>query len=190
MKQTISLPPESRTDPVQFMRTFLTDVNGKHADPHPGQEQILRNIQPLTVGCCGRQFGKSITYDWYGTWFGANHVNKEIYVIAPTVDQSRIIFNEIAGHFRKPPLNSLVRGKIKQYPFPELNLSNGTNVYGCGANSPEFIRGKKIHLALLDEAAFFKDGVIRSVIEPMFIMTEREQGSALIMIFTPFGMGS
>jgi hypothetical protein len=176
-------------DPILFIESLLTTREGAPFVLHEGQKEFLRNIQRLTVGCWGRQAGKSVMLGGYGTWYASTHANREVYVIAPTVDQSRIIFNEIAAHFRKPPLKSLVVGKIKEYPFPHIRLVNGTNVHGRGANSPEYIRGKPIHLGLLDEAAFFKDGVIPQVIEPMFTVTGKMEHSGMILISTPFGQG-
>jgi phage FluMu gp28-like protein len=175
-------------DPVDFTEKLLRNRDGSPAKPHAGQIELLRGIEGLTVACCGRQWGKSVALGWYGTWYAVTHSNREVYIIAPTVDQSRIIFNEIAMHFRTAPLSALVE-KIKEYPFPQIKLKNGTNINGRGANSPEYIRGKPIHLALCDESAFFKDGVISQVIEPMFTVTGQMKHSGIVLISTPFGLG-
>src|SRR5271157_2201411 len=100
-------------DPVDFTEKLLKNRDGTQAKPHAGQIELLRGIEPLTVACCGRQWGKSVALGWYGTWYSVTHSNREVYVIAPTVDQSRIIFNEIAMHFRTAPLNALV-SKLKE----------------------------------------------------------------------------
>jgi hypothetical protein len=176
-------------DPVLFTETYLHNRDGSPAKPHPAQVDMMRGVKPLTVCCCGRQLGKSVWLGWYGTWFAVTHANREVYIIAPTVDQSRIIFNEIAFHFRTSIFKDLVVGKIKEYPFPMIQLANGTRIHGRGANNPQFIRGKPIHLALLDEAAFFKDGVLKNTIEPMFTVTGQQKHSGMICISTPFGLG-
>lgn len=163
---------------------------GEKADPHPAQIEMMQGVKKLTVACCGRQLGKSIWLGWYIAWFAVTHPNREVYIIAPTVDQSRIIFNEVARQFRAPSLlSTLVKQKIKEYPFPEIRLQNGSRIHGRGANNPQFIRGKMVHLAVLDESAFFKDGTISTVIEPMFTVTGQTEDAALIMISTPFGTG-
>lgn len=143
----------------------------------------------MTVAACGRQFGKSEGLGYYATWYAATKPNKRIYIIAPTVDQARIIFNEIARHFRTT-LKSMVRGKVVDYPFPKIILKNGTEIHGRGANSPQFIRGKNAHLIIGDEASFFKDKTITDVIQPMQTVTGKDPDAALILISTPFGEGA
>lgn len=190
MNKSATLTLELKTDPVAFTRALLLNPMGEKADPHPAQVEMMNGVKKLTVACCGRQLGKSIWLGWYISWFAVTHPNREIYIIAPTVDQSRIIFNEVARQFRAPSLlSTLLKQKIKEYPFPEIRLANGSRIHGRGANNPQFIRGKTVHLAVLDEAAFFKDGTISTVIEPMFTVTGQTQDAAMIMISTPFGIG-
>ncbi len=185
-----TLPQEVLTDPVAFCTALLKKPNGDPLVPHDGQIELLRNIAALTVCCCGRQWGKSVAMSIYATWFAVTHGNRQIFIVAPTLDQSRIIFNEIASHFRASPLSSLVVGKINEYPFPRIRLANGTEIHGRGANSPQFLRGKKCHLAIVDEAAFCKDQTLTDVIEPMMTVTGKEKDSGIILISTPFGLGA
>jgi phage FluMu gp28-like protein len=189
MRKKLVLDPKYKKDPVEFALKFLINPMGEPAEPHPAQIEMMRGVKKLTVACCGRQLGKSIWLGWYIVWFACVHPNREIYIIAPSVDQSRIIFHEVARQFQTPILKNLLVGKIKEYPFPQINLSNGSRIHGRGANNPQFIRGKPIHLAALDESAFFKDRTIATVIEPMFTVTGQSEDSALIMISTPFGLG-
>lgn len=109
-------------------------------------------------------------------------------MIAPSLSQARIIFNEVAAYFLKAPLKQMVV-RHTEYPFPKIVLRNGTEIHGRGANSEKYIRGNRAHLVVCDEAAFFKEGVIASVIEPLFTVTGKEPDSALILISTPFGEG-
>ncbi|GHO45184.1 terminase large subunit domain-containing protein [Ktedonospora formicarum] len=181
---------EVTDDPVAFCRAFLTKPNGEPLEPHAGQIELLRHVKPLTVCCCGRQWGKSVAMSIYATWFATTHSNRQVFIIAPTLDQSRIIFNEIASHFRTGPLASLLEGKINEYPFPRIKLANGTEIHGRGANSPQFLRGKKCHLAIVDEAAFCKDTTLTDVVEPFMTVTGQEKDSGIIFISTPFGLGA
>lgn len=175
-----------KDDPVAFTAAVLKRIDGQPAIPHPAQEQLLRSVRRLTVAVCGRQFGKSEGFGYLGTWYSATKANKRIYVIAPTLDQARIIFNEIARHYRTS-LRSLVRGKVVDYPFPKIILKNGTEIHARGANSPQYIRGKNAHLIICDEAAFFKDKTITDVIQPMQTVTGKDPDAALILVGTPFG---
>jgi hypothetical protein len=178
-----------RNDPVYFTQQVLKRLDGQPAIPHPAQETLLRGIRRITVAACGRQFGKSEGLGYYGTWYAATKPNKRVYVIAPTLDQARIIFNEIARHFRTS-LKSLVRGKVVEYPFPKIVLKNGTEIHARGANSPQYIRGKNAHLIICDEGAFFKDKTLTDVIQPMQTVTGKDPDAALILISTPFGEGA
>ena len=178
-----------QANPVYFIENVLTHANKKPFVLQDYQQEILGHIAPDTVVRGGRRGGKSLIFGGYGAWFGATHSNRQIWVIGPTLDQSRIIFNEIAGHFRRPPLNLLVDGRIKDYPFPYIRLLNGTEFHGRGANSPAYIRGHEAHLLLDDEAAFFKEGVLGNVIEPMMLTTGHEPDSSHIRVSTPFGHG-
>jgi hypothetical protein len=178
-----------KADPVEFSKSLLTLPNGKPFIPHPAQEEILRGIRSRTTIRAGRRFGKSDVMDVRATWQAVTHANQDIYVIGPTLDQARIIFNDVLRHFRKPPLSLLLDGKPKEYPFPQIRLLNGVNIHGRGANSPTYIRGHEAHLVIDDEAAFFKDGVIPNVIEPMLMTTISDPDAAHIDVSTPFGRG-
>ena len=167
--------------------------------PHPSQVEFLtglsqqlanKNTVQIIPLLAGRQWGKSTILGADGAYFSACHANRQVYCIAPTLDQARIIFNEIAGHFRRPPLSYLVSGKIVDYPFPHLKLLNGTEVHGRGANAPQYIRGKRAHRVYADEASFIKDKTLTDVIEPMFTVTGTAPGSAFIPTSTPFGQGT
>jgi hypothetical protein len=68
------------------------------------------------------------------------------------------------------PLSYLVKGKVKDFPFPEVRLTNGTLITARGANSPQYIRGNHAHRVYVDEAAFVKDTVITDVIEPLLLV--------------------
>lgn len=70
--------------------------------------------------------------------------NRQVYIIAPTLDQPKIIFNEVARHFQSGPLSVLVEGIIIETPFPRITLSNGSQCHGRGANSPAYSRGKPV----------------------------------------------
>jgi hypothetical protein len=168
-------------------------------EPHPSQIEFLQGLARQLAGketvqivslLAGRQWGKSTILGADGAYYGATHANRQVYCVAPTLDQARIIFNEIAGHFRRPPLSYLVDGKIVDYPFPHFKLLNGTEFHGRGANAPQYIRGKRAHRVYADEASFIKDKTLTDVIEPMFTVTGKEADSAFIPTSTPFGQGT
>ena len=178
------------SNPVDFAKTFMRKANGEPLIPHSGQIELLLSIAFITVVICGRQWGKSVAMSIYVCWYAVTHKARQVYIVAPTLDQSRIIFNEVARQFRDGPLSKLVVGKINEYPFPRIKLANGTEIHGRGANSPQFLRGKPAHLIVVDEAAFCKDQTITDTLEPMLTVTGKEKDSGLLMITTPFGLGA
>jgi hypothetical protein len=176
--------------PVDFTEKLLLNADETPAIPHAGQKELLEGIKRITVAACGRQWGKSTALGWYITWWAVTHKNRKVYIIAPSLDQARIIFNEVARHFKSGALASQVVGKIVDYPFPRIVLKDGTEIHGRGANSPQYIRGKTAHLVVCDEAAFMKDKTITDVIRPMMTVTGQSADAALILISTPFGEGA
>lgn len=111
-----TFPQELITDPVEFTRRFLINPDGSKAVSHNGQVELLSNLPLnfLNVACCGRQWGKSVSMGWYISWYATVHRNRQVYIIAPTLDQARIIFNEVAHQFRTAELSALVVGKLKK----------------------------------------------------------------------------
>lgn len=178
-----------KKDPVDFAKQFLRKADGAVWTPHPAQANILRGVKRTTTCVTGRQFGKSEGFAGYAAWFGATHSHRNVWIFAPTLEQAKIIFNEIAQFFRNRPLADMVDGKIMNSPFPHFKLKNGTEYQCRGLNSPNNGRGNRAHLAIIDEAAFVKDGSIREVVEPMFTVTGKAQDSAMVLVSTPFGSG-
>ena len=64
-KSTTKPPTHLTSDPVAFARFFLKQPSGEPLEPHAGQVELLGNIAPLTVVCCGRQWGKSVAMAIY-----------------------------------------------------------------------------------------------------------------------------
>ncbi len=188
MKKQPAFPGDVKDDPVAFVKAFCVESDGTPSVPHEGQEFLLRGIRHHTVIAAGRQWGKSVSLAWYVCWYLCTHRDREVYIVAPTLDQAKIIFNQVARQFNGP-LRAMLRGKIHHSPFPEVDLINDSKCHARGANSPEYIRGKRCHLYIVDEAAFLKDGVIRDVLEPNLTVTGKMEHSGIIMISTPFGIG-
>lgn len=191
-KITLAILEAVKRSPVEFIRRFLKNPDGTAAEPHIGQIELLNALVAGVidlVAACGRQWGKSVVLAWYICWFLLRYKNRQVYIVAPTLDQARIIFNEVARHFRAYPLNLLLAKKITEHPFPSIQLLNGSAVHARGGNSPQYIRGKPAHLVIEDEAAFIKEGVHPNVIEPMLTVTGKMEGSAILRISTPFGQG-
>lgn len=178
-------------DPVTFITTFLKHPDGSPITPHEGQVALINafmgGVFDLVIAA-GRQFGKSTVLGWLVVWYILHFSNRHVYIVAPSLDQARIIYDEVARHF-EGPLRVMLKKKPVDFPFPHLQLENGSHVHGRGANSPKYLRGKLVHLLIEDEAAYFKDGIHPNTIEPMFTVTSKQEFTGIIRISTPFGQG-
>src|SRR6266567_5700283 len=178
-------------DPVTFITAFLTWPDGTPIQPHEAQIEIIRafmsGVFDLVIAA-GRQLGKSTVLGWLVVWYVLHFPNRAVYIVAPSLDQARIIYDEIARHF-SGPLRVMLKSKPVDFPFPHLQLLNGSHVHGRGANSPKYLRGKLVHLLIEDEAAYFKDGIHPGTIEPMFTVTSNMEYTGIIRVSTPFGEG-
>lgn len=177
-----------KADPIEFTRTLLRQMDGSRWTPFEAQETILRGIQRNTAVLTGRQFSKTTILGWYVAWFAATKPNSKIFILAPTLDQTRLIFSEVR-HYFTTTLKSFLLGKPKNSPFPEIELKNGSEIKCRGLNRPEYVRGNRAHLVVVDEAAFVKEGSIKDVVEQLLLVTGKRDGSALVLTSTPFGNG-
>jgi hypothetical protein len=181
------------SDPVLFITTFLKHPDGTTIAPHEAQIAIIHAFTDSghfvdVVIEAGRQLGKSVGLAWLVVWYVLRFSNRHVYIVAPSLDQARIIYDEVARHF-EGPLRVMLKRKPIDFPFPHLQLENGSHVHGRGANSPKYLRGKLVHLLIEDEAAYFKEGIHPNTIEPMFTVTSRQDYTGIIRISTPFGQG-
>jgi hypothetical protein len=190
-KRSYKFTDRAFDDPVVFITTFLRHPNGSPIVPHEGQIQIIRAFMNGTFDLvieAGRQFGKSVVLGWLIVWYILHFPNRHCYIVAPSLDQARIIYDEVDRHFQGP-LRVMLSRKPIDFPFPHIQLINGSHVHGRGANSPKYLRGKLVHLLIEDEAAYFKDGIHPHTIEPMFAVTSTMDHTGIIRISTPFGEG-
>ena len=190
-RDNLRLNDAAFNDPITFITTFLRFPDGSPIVPHAAQVEIIntfmRGVFDLVVEA-GRQLGKSTGLAWLITWYALHFPNRHVYIVAPSLDQARIIYDEVARQF-DGPLRVMLKRKPIDFPFPHIQLLNGSHVHGRGANSPKYLRGKPVHLLVEDEAAFFKDGIHTSTIEPMFTVTSSMDHTGIIRVSTPFGQG-
>lgn len=186
--------PQDFRDPIDFITSFLRHPDGTPVTLHTAQLAIVGAFMETDqyvdlVIEAGRQLGKSTGLAWLACWYLVRFANRHVYIVAPSLDQARIIYNEVVWQFENTALRVLVKGKPVDFPFPHLSIVNGSHLHGRGANSPKYLRGKPVHLLIEDEAAFFKDGIHPNTIEPMFTVTSRMPYTGIIRVSTPFGDG-
>jgi phage terminase large subunit len=169
---------------------------------HSAQKKIIDAViseeHDIITASCGRRFGKSEAMNSILEFWGTTKKRRDYAVIAPTYDQSKIIFTKMIRDFETNPLLSDFIGKVKMIkpkskekekkgitlnPYPKIEFINGSTIVFRSAERPDNLRGWSYHAVILDEAAFIEDNVVSEVIEPMLM----DYGGQLIKISTPFG---
>lgn len=149
----------------------------------PKQIELLKLTTPTQIICAGRRFGKSTLVATRALHFALLRPESKIIVAGPSLDQAKIYFDILAGSLEKSPLKVFVKG-TKLSPFPTLVLKNGSEIaIRSTAQEGRFLRGRKVHMVILTEAAFVKDSVYHKVILPMRLDTR----ATIILESTPSG---
>ncbi len=172
------------TDPVLFAKVVLKET------PHDAQVKAMHGMVhvPHVAMACGRKWGKSLMLAWYLIWFCVTHGERKVFIVAPTMQQARIIFEKIVYYCTKiPVLKKLLAKKPVFTPFPRLEFANGTILQARGAANDIYLRGEEADLVVVDEAAYVRDSTITDVIEPMFTVTMSDPDAQIILISTPQG---
>lgn len=105
------------------------------------------------------------------------------FLLAPTYDQTSIVFNECANTLINPILSPLLKKKPIERPHPKILFKNGSIIDFRSTKNPENIRGNKAHRIIIDEAAFVSNDTVSNVVEPMLADYDGE----LVKISTPYG---
>lgn len=167
-KQKIQLAEvlkRSRYDKNYFVKAFLgVEMEGK-------QVEALKLGGRVQFKVAGRRFGKSLITLADLLYECATKVRQKWYITAPSIDQTKIYFNELEEKAGQNGLLSvLLKDKIKWSPFPEVELINGSKIMARStARDGVYLRGKGANGVAITEAAFIKDKVYQEVIRAMVL---------------------
>lgn len=159
-------------------------------EPHAGQIPYLLDDHPVKVLVGGRRAGKTHALALETVFHVARAVRdrKQLrqLVVAPALDQARLLFKLVANLLRSSPLGGLVEGESAS-PFPELRFPyDGAVFVRAAADGGKRLRGHAADRVLVDEAAFLADAVISESITP----TLADCGGQLILASTPGPKGT
>jgi hypothetical protein len=152
--------------------------------PHSGQTEVWCDEHKRRVVVCGRRWGKTEMGAVDDATCLIAYPEWECMVIAPSRDQVMISYRET-----KQRLESVKEldgaFKYRETPHPEIEGPGGAILYRTAGESGKYIRGrgKRIRRIRIDEAAYVKEEVIDSVVEPMCL----DHGAEMILQGTPFG---
>lgn len=160
-------------DPVSFF------IMATGFSPYPYQEEILLDSVKQIIIKSGRQLGKTEVIAVKILHFAILNPRKQVLVIAPTMRQSKILFDKIDSIFKRvKSLYKLVVVKRSDY----LKLDNGSEIYCLPSGEGDTIRGFSPDMLVKDEAAYIKDKVYFAT-EPMLLVKDGQY----VLISTPAG---
>ena len=151
-------------------------------EPHPKQKEILEcGSRDIDISA-GRRFGKSQLAAYMALKELLDPVgNKNIWIVAPTYDLSKRVFDPLVKWFLKLHPN---QSKCVSYrPIPCIRNVNGSFVEGKSIENPAGLLGQELDLLIMDEAARVPRNIWESHLAPS--LTTRRGKS--IKISTPFG---
>lgn len=151
---------------------------------HEGQAKWLRSADArVRIACCGRRWGKSWAEAVDLIWFACRYPKTTQMLVAPTHDQTTIIFNDVEHKLRESPIAGALE-RIVHAPFQELRLNNGSVIMARSSGTDgKNIRGNTADRLIFDEAAFIPE-LAYQAITPLLLTSSH---SRLVFISTPFG---
>jgi phage FluMu gp28-like protein len=147
--------------------------------PHAGQQAFLSSCAPVRVLACGRRWGKTevIAAEIARTLLG--DAPRQVLLVAPSQEQAMLGFERVLEFLHRAG----ARPTVRRTPAPTLVLGNSRLWARSAARGGMFLRGRKAHLIIVDEAAYVPEAVVAGVLAPMLADT----GGRLALISTPRG---
>lgn len=159
--------------------------------PHQGQAEFLLNRAKTKVLACGRRWGKTeacaaASVDAMRSSAPTRHL-----LIAPTLDQARILFERVLDLCGRAVEAGLSFGhdvvekitSLKFSPYPQFALGPHRLTARSG-HIARALRGNEATHVIVDEAAFVPEELITDIVSPMLATNDGQ----LTLISTPRGL--
>ncbi|MEN3001807.1 MAG: terminase family protein [Armatimonadota bacterium] len=147
--------------------------------PHAGQRAFLEARAPIRVLACGRRWGKTEVLAVEVARTLLEPAPRMVLLVAPSLEQALIPFERVAGLLRQAGHTPQVR----RTPAPVLTLGSSRLWARSAVRGGLYLRGRKAHLIVVDEAAYVPESVVMEVLMPMLSDT----GGRLALVSTPRG---
>ncbi len=147
--------------------------------PHPGQQAFLSSRASVRVLACGRRWGKTEVIAAEIACTLLSDAPRAVLLVAPSQEQAMLGFERTLEFLQRAG----VRPMVRRTPAPTLTLGGSRLWARAAARGGMFLRGRKAHLIVVDEAAYVPEAVIAEVLVPMLADT----GGRLALISTPRG---
>jgi len=170
-------------DRLENAAVFAATVLG--VEPHAGQVRYLVDTHPTKVLVGGRRSGKtfslSIEVAYHAALAIREHRPFRQLLVAPSVDQARLLFDSVVRLLRGSPLGGIIENEVRS-PFPMLKLArDGVVLVRASHEGGRLLRGHSAHRVVVDESAFIGDRVIQEAVMPLLA----DVGGTLVLASTP-----
>ena len=158
---------------------------------HEAQIQILKCKETEVIVFAGKGMGKSmacayiilkIFLDLWGEVKKGLRDSIKIWVVAPTYDLSRKVFNYFLSWLLKlePRINKFYSDRAG----PQLKITEKIWVQGKSADEPQSLMGERLDLLVVDEAPYIKKSIFEHCLSPTMALSEEAR---TFLIGTPRG---
>jgi phage FluMu gp28-like protein len=147
--------------------------------PHLGQQAFLSSRAPVRVLACGRRWGKTEVIAAEIARVLLTGAARQVLLVAPSQEQAMLGFERTLEFLHRAG----ARPTVRRTPAPTLALGDARLWARSAARGGMFLRGRKAHLIIVDEAAYVPEAVVAEVLTPMLADT----GGRLALISTPRG---
>jgi phage FluMu gp28-like protein len=159
-------------------------------EPHAAQIRYLLNSAPTKVLVGGRRSGKTTAVAVETVFYAAKAIHHarrfRQLITAPSVDQSKVLFDAVRSLIESSPLGGLVESIVTS-PFPEIHLARDGLVFVRAAHeNGRLLRGHSAERVVVDEAAYVPDTVLIEAVGPILA----DSGGQLVLASTPTARGS
>jgi hypothetical protein len=150
--------------------------------PHPKQKELidicLDDTTKYIVGCTGRQFGKTFLAINILMKWALEDNGSTLMFVSPVYSQAKKVFAELSGII-------VDTGLTKSINKSELTIQfiNGSILYFRSGEREDTLRGYTLDYLIMDEAAYQKDNVWKTVLRPTTLV----RGKKVLFISTPKG---
>jgi phage FluMu gp28-like protein len=150
--------------------------------PHPKQKELidicLDDTTKYIVGCTGRQFGKTFLAINILMKWALEDNGSTLMFVSPVYSQAKKVFAELSGII-------VDTGLTKSINKSELTIQfiNGSILYFRSGEREDTLRGYTLDYLIMDEAAYQKDNVWKTVLRPTVLV----RGKKVLFISTPKG---
>lgn len=147
--------------------------------PHLGQQAFLASDAPVRVLACGRRWGKTEVIAAEIARALRSDAPKQVLLVAPSVEQATLGFERAFALLQRLG----ARPTVRRTPTPTLCFGESKLWARPATRGGMFLRGRKAHLIIVDEAAYVPESVVLETLMPMLADT----GGKLALVSTPRG---